>query len=45
MGAGILCIIIGLIIIVLYGDYKKIPNSKTTTGNICSTEWDREIRK
>ena len=28
VGAGILCIIIGIIIILLYGDYKRIPNAK-----------------
>lgn len=43
MGAGILCIIIGIIIILLYGDYKKIPNAKKTVGNICAIEWDKEI--
>lgn len=43
VGAGILCIIIGIIIILLYGDYKRIPNAKKTEGNVCSVEWDKEL--
>ncbi len=40
MGAGILCILIGIFFIIIRGDYKKIPNSKITKGNICSLEYD-----
>lgn len=43
VGAGILCIIIGIIIILLYGDYKRIPNAKKTEANVCSVEWDKEL--
>lgn len=41
MEPGILCIIIGFIMIVLYGDYKKIPNAKKTIGTICASERDK----
>ena len=34
IGIGILCIFIGGIIILLYGDYKRIPNAKKTKGSI-----------
>ena len=40
MGAGILCIGIGIFFIIIAGDYKKIPNSKITKGTICSLEYD-----
>ena len=45
LGVGILFIIIGIIIILLYGDYKKIPNAKKTKGNVCSIECDKELDK
>ena len=41
MSVGILCIIIGIIIILLYGDYKIIPNARKTKGKICLLERDK----
>lgn len=40
VGAGILSIAIGIIFIIIRGDYKKIPNSQITKGNICSLEYE-----
>lgn len=44
MVVGILCLIIGIVIILLYGDYKKIPNAKKTIGNLCFKEKGHELR-
>lgn len=43
MYAGILGIIVGIVIILLYGDYKRIPNAKKTEGNVCSIEPEKEL--
>lgn len=42
---GVLCIIIGIIIILIFGDYKKIPNTRKTIGNKCVKKSVEEINE
>ena len=45
LGAGICSIIVGIIIIIVFGNYKKIPNAKKVKGIICSKEYKYDSRE